>query len=331
MTISADTFMHIADGKLTFQQAYSERKLMITGSGVITSCLGIDVSTNSGLSFCAFLKQFAQNIIDDPFLTESIQNIYQLNVTTETNMMKSWVIDLKNRPPCLFEGELMEADCGITISAKDFMHIIEGDLDSETAFTERKMMVTGNLDMVMDFWQVLRESLKSSQMDIEDMPLNPEPESHSVSDEMDIEDMPLNPEPEPPSVSDEMDIEDMPLDMPLNPEQEVHSVSDEMDIEDMPLNAEPEVHSVSDEMDIKDMPLNPKPEVHSVSDEMDIEDMPLNAEPESELPSTIGQCKATTLAGNRCRNKIMDGSEYCHIHHRKIHGDEIMDEFNIPL
>jgi sterol carrier protein 2 len=66
---------------------------------------------------------------------------------------KPWIVDLKNPPGSVKEGD-GSADCTITIKGEDFVDLMAGKLDGQTAFVQGKLKVQGNMGLALKLNQL---------------------------------------------------------------------------------------------------------------------------------------------------------------------------------
>lgn len=74
----------------------------------------------------------AKNVQGNPGLVKQINGIYKFNIDG-----KIWIVDLKNAPGSVKEGTAADAaDCTIMMKENDFVDMMSGTLDGQSAFMQ---------------------------------------------------------------------------------------------------------------------------------------------------------------------------------------------------
>jgi len=105
--------------------------------------------TPAGFKSDATFKQLAERIASDASAVGKIQAIFRFDVRTGADRWKSWTLDLKNGSGSLKEGTSPEADCTISMLDDDFVLLFTGALDPQTAFMQKKLKFSGNMQTVL--------------------------------------------------------------------------------------------------------------------------------------------------------------------------------------
>jgi putative sterol carrier protein len=95
-----------------------------------------------------FISQLGKNIALDPNIVTRVNGIYKFVIDG-----KSWIVDLKNPPGSVKEGD-GTADCTITMKSDDFIDMMSGKLDGQSAFVQGKLKVQGNIGLALKLNQL---------------------------------------------------------------------------------------------------------------------------------------------------------------------------------
>eukprot|EP00058_Branchiostoma_floridae_P005318 XP_002590806.1 hypothetical protein BRAFLDRAFT_125738 [Branchiostoma floridae] len=154
ITMSDEDFVALVSGKLNGQTAFFQGKLKITGNMMLMTKL-------EGL----FKGQQAQQpagpaLLSDPVFAElgrrlpsagaairKVKAIFLWNITKDKKQAAQWTIDLKTGSGSVYKGTPKQGkpDTTITIADQDFVDLVTGKLNGQTAFFQGKLKITGNL------------------------------------------------------------------------------------------------------------------------------------------------------------------------------------------
>lgn len=161
-------FIDVMTGKLSGTQAFGVGKLRIAGNMALamkleqlkkamttpSSASASSSSPSSTSSVATVFAQLAKNISADPSIVNRVNGIYKFVLDG-----KPWIVDLKNAPGNVKEGD-GSADCTITMTSDDFVNLMAGKIDGQTAFMQGKLKVQGNVGLALKLNQ-LRGDRKS--------------------------------------------------------------------------------------------------------------------------------------------------------------------------
>jgi len=104
---------------------------------------------SAGISVEAVFDQIAKQLEADPSLVQKVNAVYQFVVTSGSNK-KTWTVDLKTGPKGkVVSGAASGADCTLTLAEKDFVDLVQGKLDAQSAFMKGLLKLSGNVAQAM--------------------------------------------------------------------------------------------------------------------------------------------------------------------------------------
>lgn len=113
-------------------------------------------STTSQHKSGKFFEEVAGVLKQDASLVTKVKAIVGFTVALDNNKSISYVIDLKNAPGSVFVNDGKTATgCNIAISDEHLSQVLEGKLNMMTAFTQKKLKITGNMGIAMKLNQVM--------------------------------------------------------------------------------------------------------------------------------------------------------------------------------
>lgn len=162
ISMADSDFLAMMTGKLDAQQAYFGGKLKISGNiakamslskireamdapapgGGGSSDLSVD-GFNASLVF----EELAQRI--SPAHVAKIKAVYQFDITNDGGSTQSWYVDLKAGDGSVAVGKAPKADCTISMKDSDFIALMTGKLDGQSAFFGGKLKIKGNMALAM--------------------------------------------------------------------------------------------------------------------------------------------------------------------------------------
>jgi len=192
--IADEDLFSILEGKLNMMTAFTQKKLKITGNmsiamklnQVFTSVAGkpkpATVETKQATSTqqpnakssltSTTLKHKSGKFFEDieaklkqegAAMVSKVQAIIGFQVNCAGNQIISYVVDLKNGSGSVFvnDGSTKPA-CTIVIDDEDLLNIISGKLNMMTAFTQKKLKITGNMSLAMKLNQLFTSVTKAN-------------------------------------------------------------------------------------------------------------------------------------------------------------------------
>jgi len=98
----------------------------------------------------------------DESLAKKIGGIYQFQITGENNTVHTWTVDLKNGSGSVKEGAGEKPDCTISMTDDDFLQLMTGKLDGQTAFMQGKLKMKGNIALAMKLNLLSQKQIKAA-------------------------------------------------------------------------------------------------------------------------------------------------------------------------
>ena len=91
----------------------------------------------------AIFDQIATRVGEHPDMVGRVNAIFQFHIDGDPG--GSWIVDLKNSPGSVSDGEIDGADCTISMHDDDFVELAHGRLNPMAAFAQGKVKVQGNV------------------------------------------------------------------------------------------------------------------------------------------------------------------------------------------
>ncbi|KAM9976774.1 hypothetical protein ACTFIR_010620 [Dictyostelium discoideum] len=176
--VNEEDFVQILEGKLSEQTAFMKKKLAIKGNMALAmkfrsivnavknntksapapaaaaattttapAAGGLDDGTPLGKEF----EKLSKTVIANPDLVKKINGVYQFDIDT-----KKYTVDLKNNKGSVSVGPAPKADCTITMKEADFLSLMSGKLNGQTAFTKGLLKIKGNMGLAMKLGQITK-------------------------------------------------------------------------------------------------------------------------------------------------------------------------------
>jgi len=177
LTIKEDDFLALTEGKLNGQQAFMQGKLKVQGNMAYamklnnlfkkktpaatappapTTAAAPPAPTTTASTPAASadpisttFADLAKVVASNPDLIKKVNGVYVFAVTTNNGETKHWTVDLKNGAGAVKEGKADKADCTLTLKENDFLELMSGKLDGQTAFMKGKLKIAGNMSFAM--------------------------------------------------------------------------------------------------------------------------------------------------------------------------------------
>jgi putative sterol carrier protein len=91
------------------------------------------------------LQRTAQRIAENPAQAREVGAVYRLSLDGEGG--GHWIIDLREEPG-VREG-VADADCGLTLSASDYVDLVEGRTSAQQLFFTGRLRVEGDMGLAV--------------------------------------------------------------------------------------------------------------------------------------------------------------------------------------
>jgi len=185
ITISDDDLLSILDGKLNMMNAFTQKKLKISGNMSIAMKLNQVFSslaksqkkveptkaitkTESALTSTTtmhksgkFFEDIEAKLKQEPSIVSKVNSIIGFQVACDNGQVISYIVDLKNAPGSVrvCDGSV-KPGCTISIKDDDLLNIMSGKLNMMTAFTQKKVKISGNMSIAMKLNQLFSSIAK---------------------------------------------------------------------------------------------------------------------------------------------------------------------------
>ena len=100
-----------------------------------------------------FTRQIPDRLVDQPDLVRQIDGCYQFHLTGEGG--GEWVVDLTQPSDQCRQATVDDAGVTITMSAADFLDLVQGRLNGRMALMQGKLKVDGDFSLAMKLQQFL--------------------------------------------------------------------------------------------------------------------------------------------------------------------------------
>jgi sterol carrier protein 2 len=110
----------------------------------------------------AVFTELAKRISQDPSLVQKVGGIYQFTLSGEDGRQRSWIVDLKNSPGKVVPNGTDKPDCILALSEKDFVELVSGKLNAQTAFMKGQLKIKGNMSFAMKLSHLFQSKQKAA-------------------------------------------------------------------------------------------------------------------------------------------------------------------------
>ncbi len=100
-----------------------------------------------------FEKHIPERLAAKPEVVQQINNAYQFEITGDGG--GSWVVDLTKTADFVSAGSIDEPGVTVTMTAKDFVALVEGKLNGQMAFMSGKLKIKGDMSLALKLQQIL--------------------------------------------------------------------------------------------------------------------------------------------------------------------------------
>src|SRR5699024_7282256 len=96
-----------------------------------------------------------RQLITAPEHIAGIDATYTIDIKDDETVKYGLI--LKNGKSEIVEGGIEDADCAISLNVKNFKKLLQGDLNSTTAFMTGKLTVKGNIGLALKLESILKQ------------------------------------------------------------------------------------------------------------------------------------------------------------------------------
>ncbi|EGG22112.1 peroxisomal multifunctional enzyme [Cavenderia fasciculata] len=112
-----------------------------------------------GFKASEIFEQIQRTIATDgAALVKKINGAYQIDIKNDAGKSQSWSIDLKNGNGSITVGPATAKQVTITVGDEDFVQIMTGKLNAQTAFMKSKLKISGNMNLATKLGAIMQKS-----------------------------------------------------------------------------------------------------------------------------------------------------------------------------
>lgn len=100
-----------------------------------------------------FDKHIPERLKAKPEVAQSIKSSYQFDLTGDGG--GKWVVDLTKAEDQVFEGTHASPGVTVTMTAKDFLDLVNKKLNGQMAFMQGKLKIKGDMSLALKLQQIL--------------------------------------------------------------------------------------------------------------------------------------------------------------------------------
>ncbi|KAI8618538.1 SCP2 sterol-binding domain-containing protein [Chytriomyces sp. MP71] len=191
ISLSDDTFVDLADGKINGQKAFMSGKLKVKGNIALATKLdsvlkaakpaaaaapaapapvvaagGVAVA---GFDSSALFAQIENGLKASPkaqaeAAVQKVKAVFQFDVKNAAGTVQTWTLDLKNGTGSIVKGPGAKPDVTIAVGDKDFVDMANGKLNGQKAFMSGKIKVKGQIMLATKLDSVLKSFKPASKL-----------------------------------------------------------------------------------------------------------------------------------------------------------------------
>ncbi|CAG8677230.1 10167_t:CDS:2 [Ambispora leptoticha] len=119
----------------------------------------------SGFKSLPYFEQLKTNIEADPApYIKKAKGIYEFHIQNKDNQEQVWTINLKDKGEVTAEPSKSKPDIVITVSDDNFVDLVDGKINGNKAFMERKLKVKGNIMLATKLDGVLQAAKAKAKL-----------------------------------------------------------------------------------------------------------------------------------------------------------------------
>ncbi len=100
-----------------------------------------------------FEKHIPERLAGKPEVAEQINKSYQFDLTGDGG--GQWAVDLTKKADHVSAGSVEDPGVTITMTAADFVALVEGKLNGQMAFMQGKLKIKGDMSLALKLQQIL--------------------------------------------------------------------------------------------------------------------------------------------------------------------------------
>ncbi|XP_053405726.1 peroxisomal multifunctional enzyme type 2-like isoform X2 [Mercenaria mercenaria] len=119
-------------------------------------------SGGSNMKSNAVFEAMKQQLAGKKDLVKKIKAVFGFEITKDGKTAAEWTADVKNGDGAIYQGKPKsgKADCTIVISDDDFVDLVSGKLNGQTAFMQGKMKLKGNMMLAQKLGDLFKDQAK---------------------------------------------------------------------------------------------------------------------------------------------------------------------------
>lgn len=173
ISIPMKDFVSLVAGELNPQKAFMQGSLKIVGNMGMALKMGqlfrmktegAEAAGGDTISF--IFREIESNIKSDEGITKRINGIYKFHVKPEKGEDQSWIVDLRQGKGEVrqLSGKDEKADVTFSFKESDFIDMMGGRIDGQTAFMQGKMRIKGNMAMALKLNALVASKIPKSKL-----------------------------------------------------------------------------------------------------------------------------------------------------------------------